>query len=138
MEHEETRMRKIKIGGREFELAYTLRAMRRMHEEIEGFDMNDLATFAGMPETLVKMLYILAENGAKLKGENLDADEEWFEVHIPVNARKFMEIQIAVNEAIADGMMMETEMDEERGKVIDVVLRDIQKKREKTGSAGEK
>ncbi len=138
MEHDETRTRKIKIGGREFELAYTLRAMIRMHNSIKDFNMNEIDRFVIVPENMVQMLYILAENGAKLKGKTLDVDEEWFEVHIPVNARKFVEIQIAVNEAIADGMMMETEMDEKRGKVIDAVLRDIQKKSEKISSDGEK
>jgi len=135
---ETVKTRTIKIGGREFELAFTLKGMLAMRKNIEGFDFNKLDEHISDPEDMVAILYILAENGAALQEKKLDVDQEWFEIHIPTAQRKIMEIQLAINETMADGMMMETEVDEERGKVIDVVLQQIQKKRKRTSSPGDK
>lgn len=123
---------KIKIGGREFTLAFTLMAMIRMQERIEGFDFNTINELIGKPDGMLKMLYILAENGEALEGRKLDVSEEWFALHIPANMRKFVSIQLAIMETITDGMSMETEDEDERSREVDVVLEEIRKKKETT------
>lgn len=123
---------KIKIGGREFTLAFTLMAMIRMQERIEGFDFNAINELIGKPDGMLKMLYILAENGEALEGRKLDVDEQWFALHIPANMRKFVSIQLAIMETITDGMMMETEEEDEHSREVDAVLEEIRKKKEQT------
>ena len=130
--------RTIKIAGRTFRLAFTLKAMLEMQKRIEGFDFNNVDKIISTPQGMLDALYVLAESGAKLNGETLDVDEEWFSVHIPANLRRFISIQIAVMEAMTDGMAMEAEEDEDRGAEVDAVLKEIQKKRKTGGSPGEK
>ena len=138
MERDPAQTRKIKIAGREFDLAYTTWGLLEMQRRIRDFNQNQMDAHLGELDETVTILYILAQNGAKLTGKALDADQEWFELHIPPRGRKYMEIQIAINETMADGMMMETEEDEKRGQVIDVVLAEIQKKRAGTDSPGDR
>lgn len=138
MENSVVKTHTVKIAGRTFTLAFTLRAMLEMQKRIEGFDFNDIDRLVGSPQGMLDILYVLAENGAKLNGETLDVDEEWFAVHIPATLRKFVSIQLAVMETMADGMTMEAEEDDERGVEVDVVLREIQKKRKTASSLGEK
>ena len=138
MEREPAQTRKIKIGGREFDLAYTTWALLEMQRTINSFNQNQMDDYMVDLGTTVTMLYILARCGAKLQGRELSEDREWFELHIPPRGRKYMEIQIAINETMADGMMMETEEDEKRGQVIDVVMAEIQKKRAGTDSPGDR
>ncbi len=132
MKNEIVKTEKVKIGGREFTLGFTLRALIRMQNRIEGFNFNEIDRFVASPEGLVTTLYVLAENGAKLEGKTLDVDQDWFELHIPANRKKMMEITIAIMNTLTYGMAMETEEDEEHGKEVDVVLEEIQKKSGKT------
>lgn len=138
MENSVVKTHKIKIGGREFTLAFTLRAMLKMQQRIEGFDFNQIDKLVQTPDGMLQALYILAENGEKLEGRDIDVDEDWFALRIPANLRKFVTIQLAITETLTDGMSMEAEDDDERSREVDVVLQEIQKKRERTGSHGEK
>lgn len=128
--------RGIKLGGRVFPLAFTLRTVNRLKHEFPDFDTDDVRKMVADTEQLVALLYYMADDAAKLAGETFDFDREWIAVNIPVNARKMIAIQIAVINTIADAMKMESEEDEETDREIDLVLQEIQKKREKTGSAG--
>ena len=132
MEREIAKTHTVKIAGRIFTLAFTLRAMLMMQRDIEGFDFNDLDKLAAKPDSMLDMLYILADNGAKLEDRDLDVDKDWFALHIPASLRKLISIRISILETLADGMNMETEEDDEHSLEVDVVLQEIQKKREKT------
>lgn len=131
-------IRPVKIGGREFQLAFTLRAMLQLRQKIEGFDYSNVSETISTPEGMLAALYVLAENGERLAGRILDVDEDWFALHIPANVRRFISIQIAVMEAISAGMDMEAEQDDDRSREVDLVLQEIQKKSAKTGSPGER
>ena len=128
----------VKIAGRVFHLAFPLRAMLEMQNRIEGFNFNEIDKMVARPDMLLPMLVILAENGALLNGEKLDVDQDWFSLHTPANVRKLIGLQLAVVETITDGMSMETEEDEDREREVDLVLQEIQKKRQTTDSPGEK
>ena len=128
----------VKIAGRVFQLAFPLSAMLEMRNSIDGFEYGEIENLVRDPDVLLKTLYILARNGALLAGEKLDVDQDWFGLHIPVNIRKMIAIQLTVLETIADWMNMETEEDENREREVDLVLQEIQKKSVKTSSPGEK
>ena len=138
MEKFEMKPHTVKVAGREFHLAFTLRAMLEMQKRIEGFNFENIDKIVSTPQGMVDALFVLAENGAKLNGETLNVDEEWFALHIPATLRKFVSIQIAIMETLTDGMMMESEEDDERSREVDVVLQEIQKKRAQESSPGEK
>ena len=118
MEREVVKTHDVKIAGRTFTLAFPLRAMLMMQRDIEGFDFNELNK--------------LVSNGARLTGGTLDVDKDWFALHIPASLRKLLSIRISITETLADGMNMEAEEDDEHGHEVDVVLQEIQKKRDKT------
>ena len=107
MENSVVKTHKIKIGGREFTLAFTLRAMLKMQQRIEGFDFNQIDKLVQTPDGMLQALYILAENGEKLEGRDIDVDEDWFALRIPANLRKFVTIQLAITETLTDGMSRE-------------------------------
>ena len=131
-------IKKIKIGGKVFPLAFPLKAMIEMQNAVEGFDLNDVSKSTKDFSTMMRMLWILADNGARLEGGKLEEDLEWFTLHTPVSTRKLLAIQIAVIDTVAEWMMMETEEEDEWDREVDVVLQEIQKKRQTTDSPGEK
>ena len=131
-------IRKIKIGGKVFPLAFPLRAMIEMQNTVEGFDLNDVSKTTKDFSTLMRMLWILADNGARLEGRKLEEDLDWFTLNTPVNTRKLLAIQLAVINTVAEWMSMETEEEDEWDREVDVVLQEIQKKRQTTDSPGEK
>jgi len=123
------KMRSVTIGGREIKLAYTLDAYIEMSETIEGFDMGDIKKAVTNPKRMVDILFIMANNAAKLNGTPLDFDREWLRLHIPVSTRKFVSLQLAIIHTVTDGMEMETELSAEEDQEVDLVLRELQKKR---------
>ena len=131
-------IKKIKIGGKVFPLAFPLRAMIEMQNTVEGFDLNDVSKTTKDFSTLMRMLWILADNGARLEGRKLEEDLDWFTLNTPVNTRKLLAIQLAVINTVAEWMSMETEDEDEWDREVDVVLQEIQKKRQTTDSPGEK
>ena len=126
----------IKIGGREFTLAFTLSSMLAMQNCIDGFNFNDIDNLVSTPAGLLNTLYVLADTGERLSGRELDVDKEWFALHTPATMRKLLSIQIIVMNTLADGMSMEAENDNDHE--VDLVLQEIQKKSEKTSLPGEK
>lgn len=130
--------RTVKIAGREFTIAFTLKAMIEMQNDIADFDLEDINHIVTKPEMLVSVLYILAKSGAALEGKTLDVDKEWFSVHIPPNIKKLFSLQLSVIEACVDGMTMETEEEEDREREVDVILQEIQKKSQRTDLPGGK
>lgn len=127
------RMRNVKLAGREFPLAFTLRAVIALQNDPEsGFDSGDIRKTITKMDGMVNVLYEMAKDGAELSGKPLDADRQWFELHIPMNQRKIISIQLAILNTVAEWMTMEAEEDEEEGREIDLVLQEIQKKSGKT------
>ena len=127
------RMRNVKLAGREFPLAFTLRAVIALQNDPEsGFESGDIRKAITKMDSMVNVLYEMAKDGAELSGKPLDVDRQWFELHIPMNQRKIISIQLAVIHTAADWMTMEAEEDEEEGREIDLVLQEIQKKSGKT------
>ena len=127
------KMRKVKLAGREFPLAFTLRAVIALQNDPEsGFDSGDIRKAITKMDGMVNVLYEMAKDGAELSGNPLDVDRQWFELHIPMNQRKIISIQLAILNTVAEWMTMEAEEDEEEGREIDLVLQEIQKKSGKT------
>lgn len=116
----------IKVGGREFPLAFTLGALEKMEGTFPGVDItkvdSSLATTAG----LLNMIYILAECGAKTEGQMLDVGREWFANHIPASNTAIARIYQSVVDTMVDWMSMETEQ-EDADREVDVVLDEIKK-----------
>lgn len=125
---DDVRTQPVKIGGRTFELAYSVGAMIDFKKIVPDLDTEKMATAISTPEGMIDVLYILAKYGALLKGETLDVSKEWFMVHIPANAKKCIGIQVAIMNAMTNAMAMETEEDEEDDREVDVALQEIQKK----------
>lgn len=123
----------VRIGGRTFSLAFTLKAMLDMQKNIEGFDYNQIAEIVRTTKGLLDVLYYLAVSGEALEGRKLDVDKDWFALHIPSNARKILYLQLAIRDTMQDNMRMESDDDDERSREVDVVLQEIQKKSGKTG-----
>lgn len=116
----------VKIGKRTFALAFTLDALAAMEAKIEDFNINDLNRYVHNSRCIVDILETLAQQGEMLEGRTLDVDRAWFGSHIspsPLNASK---LQIAVLNALTDGLHMDTDV-EDNGEV-DVVLDEIRKK----------
>lgn len=125
-------MIKIEIAGREFPLAFTLKTMIRMKNEIKDFDYGDLSKLLMTPEGMLDVIYALMVSGAALEGKALDVDKDWVGERIPPSRTKLAEIQIAASNALVSGMEMETESEADQDREVDVVLEDIKKKETKT------
>lgn len=118
--------RKIKVAGRTFELLFNYAALAELYEAIEGFDLGEILTYVKAPKFLPVLIAILARAGEAAAGRTLDVDAAWFASHMRPSPVSVMKIQVAVNETLADGMLMETE-EEETGEV-DVTLEELKKK----------
>ena len=138
MESYTKKQHRIKIGGREFLLAFPMKAYLEMSNSIEDFDLGDVNEMMKDPNKIMSMLFILAKYGALLNGEKVDFDQDWMDMHTPVSTRKIIAIQLVILNTITDYMEMETEEDEDLNREVDVVLREIQKKSQATKSPGEK
>lgn len=127
-------MTKIKVGGRELALAFTIGAMDAM-ERTSGKPVDlenvkeSIVEMLKDRRSLISLLVILAREGEELEGRTLDVDEEWFKKHMRPGA--LPKVQVAVLDAVADGMRMEAAEGEEDEEV-DVVLEEIKKKQEQT------
>lgn len=128
----------IKLGKREFPLAFTLKTMIRMQDNIPDFDFNKLDEIVRKPKGLMDVMYELAVSGAALRDQTLDVSKDWMAERIPANQARLVQIQVAVVDALSDGMRMESEEEEDADREVDVVLEDIKKKDGKTDSPGEK
>lgn len=117
----------VKIGGKVFPLAFTLKTLIDLQKEIKDFDLASLEiSVAKDPKGLMDLLYLLASSGAALEDKELDVSREWMAARIPASAKRMADIQVAMMDTISDGMAMETEEAEEENEV-DVTLREIKK-----------
>ena len=122
----------VKIGGRTFSLAFTRKTMFDMQENIENFDYNQIDEIITRPKGLVDVLYYLAKTGEALEGREMDVDKDWFALHIPPSAKKIIYLQLLIRDTMQGNMHMESEEDDDRSREVDLVLQELQKKREKT------
>ena len=116
----------IKIGGRVFPLAFTLKTMIQLQEEIEDFDLDNVGKIVSSASGMRDMLYALAVGGAALNDQKLDVGKDWFAAKTPASAARIAVITSEIIETIADYMMMETDKEDE-GEEVDVTLQEIKK-----------
>lgn len=117
--------RKIKIAKRTFPLAFTLGAMEELQNKIENFNLAKLQEYVKSPTGLLDILLALMRQGAILEGKTLDVDRTWLASHLSPSPIKMAPIQVAILNALSDGLTMEAEEDEGE---VDVVLEEIKKK----------
>lgn len=119
-------MTKIKVGGRELALDFTIEAMDKMEEALgEPIDLSNLMNVvmqkANDRKALVGMIWAMA-NPVDGNAEPITLD--WMRKHI--HPGKLVKLRIAVLTAMTEGMEMETEKHDEEDEV-DVVLEEIKK-----------
>jgi len=129
---------KIKLDGREFPLAFPMKAYREIVNCIDGFDFGEVNKMMTDPNKMMQTFYILAKYGAIMNGQEVDFDQDWIDLHTPVGTRKILAIQLAIINTINANMEMESEEDEDLNREVDLVLQEIQKKSKVTSSHGEK
>lgn len=116
----------IKIGKREFALAFTLDAMAQLEKTIEGFNLGDLAQYPRTAKGLGDMIFAMAQQGELLAGRTLDVDRTWIGAHMSPSPAKVTGYQLAVLDCLNAALAMETEEGEEGEQ--DEVLNEIKKK----------
>ncbi len=121
----------VKIGKQHFSLAFTLGAMEELEEKIEDFRLDDLQKYVKSPKGLLDIITALARQGEALDGRELAVNREWFAQHLSPSPIRISQIQVAVLNALSEGLRMEAE-DENEGEV-DVVLEELKKKESKEG-----
>ena len=114
----------IKIAGKTYPLAFNLAEMDAL-EQYRGkpLDVQGITEELRHPRPLAETLHILM-------GENAP-DTAWLMHHI--RPARMWEIQIAVLQAITEGMSMETAEEDEQSGPVDVTLEEL-KKKETAGS----
>lgn len=118
-------MRTVKIAKRTFSLAFTLGAMEELQNKIENFNLAKLQEYVKSPSGLMDILLALMRQGAILEGKTLDVDRTWLASHLSPAPIRMAPIQVAILNALSDGLTMEAEED---GGEVDVVLEEIKKK----------
>lgn len=124
----------FKAGGRELALAFTLAAMDRMEDRLGcPVDLRDIKAIVAEAtqdrRKCVTLLQTLAEEGEACGGPEAP-DEMWLKRHL--RAGDLPRMQIAIFEAVSEGMTMETGEGDESEEV-DVVLESLKKKAETAG-----
>lgn len=121
----------IKVGGREWPLAFTLDAMDEL-EQRTGKTIDQL-TFRVKTrqdrETLLQTLEVLMAEGAVGTGMSTPTAQE---LRAAMRPGELMGALVAVSDAISAGMAMETEEDSGPAEV-DLVLEEIKKKEKPDG-----
>lgn len=121
----------VTIAKREFALAFTMDALDRIESAIPDFNLSEISQYTKRPGFMVDILYAMIQQGELLQGRKLDVDRAWFGAHIPASPKKIADVQIAVFNAMAEAMKMESETED--GGEVDVVLEEIKKKETKDG-----
>ena len=117
--------RTVKIAKRTFPLAFTLGAMEELEQKIENYNIAKLQDYVKSPSGLLDILLALMRQGELLEGRILDVDRTWLASHLSPSPIRMAPIQIAIMNALSDGLSMEAEQDEGE---VDVVLEEIKKK----------
>lgn len=113
-------MTKIKVGGRELALDFTIAAMDRMEQALgEAIDLSNLQKAVvektGDRKALIAVIWAMAEP---------PVEADWLSAH--VRPGRLINLRRAALEAMTEGMLMETEEPDENEEV-DVVLEEIKK-----------
>ena len=122
----------FKAGGRELALAFTLSAMDEIERKTgEKIDLQNVkeTVVEGLRDRrkLIMMLEIMAREGEAIEGRTFDGGEAWLTQH--VRPGMLPKAQIAILEAVTEGMSMESTEGEENEEV-DLVLEELKKKQE--------
>lgn len=122
----------FKAGGRELALAFTLGAMdeieRRTGDKIDLQNVKDTVVESVKDrKKLVTVLAVLAAEGEASEGRLYDGGEAWLNRHMRPGL--LPKAQIAVLEAVTEGMSMESAEGDENEE-IDLVLEELKKKQE--------
>lgn len=123
-------MTRIKMGGRELALAFTIGAMDRLEEklgepvELESIKETVVAQLKDRRK-LVTILAILSAEGAALDGGEA-INEAWIKQH--VRPGMLPRAQMAVLEAVADGLRMETAESTDESEKKDLIWEELKKK----------
>ena len=118
----------VRIGGRQFQLVYNIRAQIQIDDELEmDFDaLRDALNRRRKPNTkvVVTALRIMGNLGLKAAGEPADLTDEWIIDHmIP---KDLFSYRVAALTALTKGWYMETDHSAEQDQ--DVTLIEIRKK----------
>lgn len=123
-------MTRFKMGGRELALAFTIGAMDRLEEklgepvELESIKETVVAQLKDRRK-LVTILAILSAEGAALDGGEA-VNEAWIKQH--VRPGMLPRAQMAVLEAVADGLRMETAESTDESEKKDLIWEELKKK----------
>lgn len=117
--------RTVKIAKRTFPLAFTLGAMEELDQKIKNFNLARLQDYVKTPSGLLDILLALMRQGAILEGKTLDVDRQWLSSRLSPAPMRMAPIQVAILNALSDGLTMEAEQDEGE---VDVVLEELKKK----------
>lgn len=117
--------RTVKIAKRTFPLAFTLGAMEELDQKIKNFNLSRLQDYVKTPSGLLDILLALMRQGAILEGKTLDVDRQWLSSRLSPAPIRMAPIQVAILNALSDGLTMEAEQDEGE---VDVVLEELKKK----------
>lgn len=120
-------MEHIRIAKKTYALAFTMDALATMEKLVPGFDLSQVTDHARTSGGLVDLLWAMAQQGELLEGRTLEEDRAWFGSHLSPSPKNIVKLQIACMNALAEGLRMETEEEDEDAEV-DVVLEDIKKK----------
>lgn len=118
----------VKIGGKTFALAFTLDAMAALQDRMPDFDLNKVTTYHKTPRGLGDLIYCMAQQGELLEGRELTVSRAWIGSHISPSPSRIARLQVAVLDAVNEGIKMETE--DEGGGERDLVLESLKKKDE--------
>lgn len=119
-------MQEIRIGGRDFRMAFTLDGLALLEKLNDGFDVTKITDCAKSPKGLGDLIYVMVQQGEYLEGRDLDVDRAWIGARLSPAPKAILDMRMKVLDCIGEGMAMETEQDEE-GEV-DVTLAEIKKK----------
>lgn len=117
----------VEIGGRVIPLKYTMRELADMEEAIGTMDQFRDLILEGRKRlrNITAAIRIMGNAGLKQDGEKDDLTDDWLLDHMDPTQMKAY--QIAVLSAFTGGWKMETEEEKEH----DVVLEEIERKKEK-------
>ena len=125
--------RSVRIGKRNFALLFNYQALADIIDGIPGFDLGDIVAYVRSPRNFPLIVWAMAKAGEEEEGRTLDVDAAWFAHHLRPSPVAILKVQTAVNEALTDGMTMESEEEDEDAEV-DVTLEDLKKKGPPDGS----
>lgn len=118
-------MQIITIKEKKIPLLFNMLAFGDVEECVGSLaDLNGILNGEKRIKSLIKMITIMGNQGLEENGEKPTLDEKWVGRNMKPHA--LGEYQIAVVNAITEGMAMETEQDNDAER--DLVLEEIEKK----------